>query len=455
MKKAFYLLVLVAMLVLPSAAMGQQGVNWDAGILVQNVGAADADVTVYYYNNDADGGGLNTSANYTIPMGGSLTVYPLDVADGFNGSVVIESTEPIVAIANELGDGFQYGASYEGFEMGADTVRLPNVQSNNNGFYSFFNVQNAGSAAATVTVEFVAEPGAGYVAIANETCTMDPGEACTFSQQPGQGSWTVGKWVGGAKVTATQPVVASANIVHEPGDWGMSSYSGFTSAGSTTAVLPNIMNANGNYWSGINVTNGGAVATDITLMFTPETGYPAIADIVFPAVGAGATIVQLMPNATAVQWVGSVEVDGGGQNIFVIVNTLNTVSGEVAAWKGFDPAQATDTVVAPAILSDGEGYPFFTGVQIVNTGASPTNVTVDYGPNGGGAFNPANDTGLIPAGGSVVFMQAGGAWTGNKYIGSATITNDNGMPMLAIVNEIAPSLFAVGEATNSYNAFNR
>jgi hypothetical protein len=99
--------------------------------------------------------------------------------------VVIESTEPIVAIANELGDGFQYGASYEGFEMGADTVRLPNVQSNNNGFYSFFNVQNAGSAAATVTVEFVAEPGAGYVAIANETCTMDPGEACTFSQQPG------------------------------------------------------------------------------------------------------------------------------------------------------------------------------------------------------------------------------------------------------------------------------
>jgi hypothetical protein len=285
---------------------------------------------------------------------------------------------------------------------------------------------------------------------------MDPGEACTFSQQPGQGAWTVGKWVGGAKVTSSsQPVVASANIVHEPGAWGMSSYSGFTSAGSTTAVLPNIMNANGNYWSGINVTNGGAVATNITLKFTPETGYGAIADIVFPAVGAGATIVQLMPAATAVQWVGSVEVDGGGQNIFVIVNTLNVVSGEVAAWKGFDPAQATDTVVAPAILSDGEGYPFFTGVQIVNTGASATNVTVDYGPNGGGAFNPANDTGLIPAGGSVVFLQAGGAWTGSKYIGSATITNDNGMPMLAIVNEIAPSLFAVGEATNSYNAFNR
>ena len=83
MKKAFYLVLLAALLVLPSAAMGQSGVNWDAGILIQNVGSAEADVTIYYYNNEADGGGLNTSVNYTIPMGSAITVYPLDVADGF------------------------------------------------------------------------------------------------------------------------------------------------------------------------------------------------------------------------------------------------------------------------------------------------------------------------------------------------------------------------------------
>jgi hypothetical protein len=453
MKKALYL-VIALMAILPAAVLAQ--VSYDTGILIQNVGTADANVTVYYYNSADDGGGLNRSDDYVIPMGESLTIYPVDPAAPFNGSVVIESTEPIVAIANELGDYPTYGASYEGFELGSQAVVLPNIQSDNAGFYSWFNVQNAGTGVANVTVSFTAEPGAGYATRADETCTLNPGEACTFTQEPGQGQWTGGQWVGGAKITANENVVASANIVHAPGDFGMSSYSGFTGAGSPTAVLPNIMNANADYWSGINVTNGGLAATNITLSFTPEAGYPAIADIVFPSVGAGQTIVQLMPGATSASWVGSVEVDGGGQNIFVIVNTLNTVAGEVAAWKGFDPATATDTVVMPAILSDGGGYPFFTGFQVVNLEASgSTNITVDYGANTGGTFNPPNETAAVPAGGSVVLLQSGGAWAGQKYIGSATITNDDGAPMLAIVNEIAPSLFATGEATNSYNAFNQ
>jgi hypothetical protein len=448
MKKALYLVIAVALMaILPAAALGQ--VSYDTGILIQNVGTADADITVYYYTSADDGGGLADSQAYTIPMGGSVTIYPIDPAAPFNGSVVIESTEPIVAIANELGDYPTYGASYEGFDMGSTEVVLPNIQSDNNGFDSWFNVQNAGAATANVTITYT--PEAGYSAAPPETCTLGVGEACTLDQS----GWTLGQWVGGAKVTSDEPVVASVNIVHGPGDWGMSSYSGFTGSGSPTAVLPNIMNANANYWSGINVTNGGAAATDITLSFTPEAGYPAIADIVFPAVGPGETIVQLMPGATSGAWVGSVEVDGGGENIFSIVNTLNTVAGEVAAWKGFDPAMATDTVVMPAILSDGEGYPFFTGFQVVNLAGTATDITVSYGANTGGTFAPADETGTIPAGGSLVFLQNGGAWAGHKYIGSATITNTDGAPMLAIVNEIAPSLFGAGEATNSYNAFNQ
>ncbi len=457
MKKVLYLVVAL-MVMLPVAALAQ--ISYDTGILIQNVGTDDAEVTVYYYYSADDGGGLAGSVNYTIPMGGSQTIYPIDMAAPFNGSVVIESTEPIVAIANELGDYPTYGASYEGFAMGSTEVVLPNIQSDNNGFYSWFNVQNAGTGTANVTVEFIAEPGQGYADIADQTCTLDVGEACTFSQEPGAAPWTVGQWVGGAKVTSNEPVVASANIVHAPGDYGMSSYSGFTGSGSATSILPNIMNANSNYWSGINVTNGGGASTTITLSFTPEAGYAAIDDVVFTGVGAGATVVHLMPNhpdlGPSTKWVGSVEADGGGQNVFVIVNTLNTVAGEVSAWKGFDPAAATDTVVMPAILSDGEGYAFFTGFQVVNLEASgSTNITVEYGANTGGTYDPPDETGTIAAGASIVLLQSGGAWDGHKYIGSATITNDDGAPMLAIVNEIAPSLFGAGEATNSYNAFNQ
>jgi hypothetical protein len=389
----------------------------------------------------------------------------LDVPDGFNGSVVIESTEPVVAIVNELGDYPNYGASYEGFALGSQQVQLPNVQSANNGFYSFFNVQNAGSITAYVTVDFTPEAGSAFAEPPDETCAMEPGESCTFSQQPGQGFWNVGTWRGSATVMSDgEPIVASVNLVHEPGEWGMSSYSGFTSSGSTSAILPNIMSGNSNYWSGINVTNGGVTTTTVTLMFTPVVG-PALPDKVYPVVAPGETVILLMPTlpdlAGDVQWIGSVEVDGGGENIFVIVNTLNQVDGEVAGWKGFDPAQATDTVVMPAILSDSSGYPFFTGFQVVNLGGDDTDITITYTPcappNCDPAWTPAPETGTILAGQSDFWIQAGGGsqWDGQKYIGAATITNHNGMPMLAIVNEIAPGVFSTGEATNSYNAFNR
>jgi len=461
MKKSLYLLMVVALVAgLSGMAFAQAGVTWTSGILIQNLGTADASVTVYYYWADDLGGGLAVTPppTYVIPVGGQQTIFPLDVEDGFRGSVVLESTEPIVAIVNQLGDGVTYGGSYEGFDLGSDSVKLPNVQSANGGFYSFFQVQNAGSEPTDVTVTFVPEPGQGYGTPTPETCAaLAPGEACLFSQQPGQGQWSA-KWVGGATVTTSgQPVVASVDIVHEPGTYGMSSYSGFTGAGSPTAVLPNIMNANGTYWSGINVTNGGGTAADVTLTFYPEAGYAAIAPYTFTALGAGATGVLLMPNVVTAKWVGSVVVDGGGNNVFVIVNTLTTVYGEVAAWKGVDPDTATQKIVMPAILSDSPTYPFFTGFQVYNTGAASVDIQIDYAPCAtcSPVWTPTSETGTVPASGSLVFLQNSGQWAGLKYVGSATVTVTDGTGnIVAIVNELAPAYMGSGEVTYSYNAFN-
>jgi hypothetical protein len=466
MKKLFYLIVVAAMLlILPAAASGQSGITWDSEIIIQNVGTDTAYVTLYYYNNVSAGGGLNKSQDYTIALGQSIKIYPLDVPEGFNGSVVIESTQPVAAIVNEKGDYPTYDGAYEGFEVGSGAVRLPNIQSANSGFYSFFNVQNAGSETTTVTADFIEEPNKGYASVGDQQCTIDPGEACTFSQEPGQGAWTVGKWVGGAKLTSNngQHIVASANLVHAPGTFGMSSYSGFTGNGSPTAILPNIMNANADYWSGININNGGTSATNITLKFSPEAGYPAIANIVFNGVQPNDTVVQLMTTvpelAGNVKWVGSVEVDGGGQNIFAIVNTLNTVAGELSAWKGFDPAAATDTIHMPGIFAEGGTSPWWTGVQIYNTSTTDAYVDIVYSECGppycATAWTPASETNvLIPGRTPIVRLQSGGAWAGKYYFGSATVTS-NGPGVVAIVNIIAPSLFGSGEVTNSYNAINR
>jgi hypothetical protein len=184
--------------------------------------------------------------------------------------------------------------------------------------------------------------------------------------------------------------------------------------------------------------------------------------VTFTALGAGATGVLLMPNhpdlAGNVKWVGAVVVDGGGNNVFVIVNTLTTVYGEVSAWKGVDPATATQKVVMPAILSDGGGYPFFTGFQVYNTGAAAVDITISYAPCAtcSPVWTPVNETGTVPANSSLVFLQSGnGQWTGVKYVGSATVTVTSGTGnIMAIVNELAPGFMGSGEVTYSYNAFN-
>ena len=220
MKKSLYLLMVVALVAgLSGMAFAQAGVTWTSGILIQNLGTADASVTVYYYWADDLGGGLavDPPPTYVIPVGGQQTIFPLDVEDGFRGSVVLESTEPIVAIVNQLGDGVTYGGSYEGFDLGSDSVKLPNVQSANGGFYSFFQVQNAGSEPTDVTVTFVPEPGQGYGTPTPETCAgLAPGEACLFSQQPGQGQWSPALTLSTSRVRMACPATAASPAPARP-----------------------------------------------------------------------------------------------------------------------------------------------------------------------------------------------------------------------------------------------
>jgi len=137
MKKTLILALLVAMVLVGSVA--GQGITYNTGFQVQNLGTGTATITIIYYNQD---GSVAASVPDSIPAGGSKTYYPLTaVPDGFNGSVVISSDMPIAAIANELGNGGAYAASYAGFDAGATTINLPLIMRGNYGFNTWFNVQ--------------------------------------------------------------------------------------------------------------------------------------------------------------------------------------------------------------------------------------------------------------------------------------------------------------------------
>ena len=99
-----------------------------------------------------------TSTSDTIPANSSKTYFPIAAPSGFNGSVIIESTEQVVAIVNTVGNGGAYFASTTGFSSGSPSINLPLLMKGNSGFDTWFNVQNIGSASTDVTVTYSTTP---------------------------------------------------------------------------------------------------------------------------------------------------------------------------------------------------------------------------------------------------------------------------------------------------------
>lgn len=175
MKKFIVLFtVIVSALVLMVATAAAQPTTYDSGFQVQNLGDGAATVNITFYNQD---GSVEAQVDDSIALNGSKTYFPLPggVSSGFDGSVVISSDQPVAAITNVLGDGFDYGASYGGFDGGAGSVNLPLIMRNNGGFSTWFNVQNTGASATSVTVSYANSD-------CTETASIQPGAAATFDQ---------------------------------------------------------------------------------------------------------------------------------------------------------------------------------------------------------------------------------------------------------------------------------
>ena len=133
--KRLHLAIAIALLValfVPLTASAQT-ITYTAGFQIQNLDTVNsATIQVTYYNQT---GGTEASVSDTVPAGGSKTYFPLTaVSEGFNGSVVISSDRDVRAIANILGNGLDYGASYGGFTAGAPSVSLPLLMKDNGGF---------------------------------------------------------------------------------------------------------------------------------------------------------------------------------------------------------------------------------------------------------------------------------------------------------------------------------
>lgn len=425
--------------------------TYTACFALQNLEAGTATLSIVYYNQD---GSTAATVTDTLAANQYKSYCPLSaVSDGFNGSVVISSDRQLAAIANVHGDGYVNGASYTGQTSGASTVYVPLLMKENYGYSTWFNVQNAGSAATNVSITY----SDGVTASCNN---LQPGAACTLNQRTeGHGAG----WVGAATVNGGgQPVAVTVmEVQHGGAAVIMFAYNGFAQ-GATNPVMPLINANNYGYWTGVQIMNAGGSATTVTVSYTPGAGQPGTActetQTIEPGQSKTFAAVLTYPPGDGVTttcergstFIGSARVSTNTANmpLTVIVNQLNAEANKGAAYAGFDPNAATSTVAFPLIMDRNYGY--WTGFSVMNVGTSPVNINCTFS----GSSYAVSGTDVQP-GAALVDTQINKIADG--YTGSATCTATGTDPkIIGVVNELntLPS-YAANDAFLVYEGVNQ
>jgi len=500
-------------------AQAQQDTVQQSGIQIQNLSTETANVSVRF----VPGAGSSASTvtqNITVPGSGSRTLISFGAAGdpntflapaGFNGSVVLESDQPILALTNLTNSAFSITEGYPGFRQGANRVLVPLVLRNNpvagGNASTAISVQNTGTTAINGTVTYF--PGAAGASGQTDTFTsLAAGQSITFKQFAKTSLGDL--FVGSAVVEANGPVAVA---VTQEGANQLTSYAAFT-GGSHTIALPLVVSGNtaNNNFTGLQVQNAGDQPTNVTFTFTknqattPDFGREPCGNngVMTPRTvsvdpGASFTLLTIgftandVPGApiegqpgrrqsadgqffTCLYVGGATVTSSNGQPLVAIVNQASLVgTRSVSAYEGFTLAQATNDTRAPLVSSGNAG--FFTGVQVQNTATSgTTNFTITYSPNtatgsnacggAGGAMTPR--TFPLAAGAAVTLLQLGlgGSFDPNNpaldpqftnciYVGSATVTGPAGSTLVAIINQSNIGPFARLDNLTTYNGFNQ
>lgn len=316
-----------------------------------------------------------------------------------------------------------------------------------------FQVQNLSATAANVSITFYDSSTGNALTPFN---AVIGGNASTnfFPLDGGSGRPSVpAGFSGSAVISSDQPVSAILNILGNGTAYGGSA-SGI-SAGSTTVGLPLIQKGNGGFDTWLSLQNAGSANATVSVAFKPRDGNSGTAMTLSNLTikpGAAITLDTTAGNLAGlgVRFVGSATVTSN-QPIAAIVNqTGRLASKTLLTYDGFGSSAGSTTINMPLIQNGNAG--FFSGLSIQNLGSVQTTVTVDYGPNTRGSFNPPNKTFTLAGGAGIAFNTAadfGGNTTAQRYVGSAKVTSSNAAaPLVGVVNQLGSI------SGSSYEAFN-
>jgi len=237
--------------------------TYATGVQVINLEPVTASVILTFYDF------YNTPTRYydTISGSQSKTYYPLPAVNyGFQGSLIVTSNRKIAAIANQTRtSGIAGRASQVNPNQGALALKLPMLQRNHGTSQSstWFSVQNAGSTGTYVYVT--------YTDGTQNGANILPGASAIFDQLAEWHNATL--FAGSVTNTGNQPLVVT--VVSENAGGRVSTYPGFGYGDSNLAIPMVRANTDGyqiGYQTGIQIQNGGAAYTYVTVSYYPAVG---------------------------------------------------------------------------------------------------------------------------------------------------------------------------------------
>jgi hypothetical protein len=175
--------------------------GYNTALVVQNIGASTAAVTVTYTNGHV--------SNHNVAAGAAVSIYTPSVTALPSGNTLygatITSNQPIVVLVNES-NAYNRAASYSGFTDGSTEVRAPIVMKNYYQYNSSVTCQNVGTSAATMTIAYAGVTGT------TTSPSIQPGRTHLFYQpnDPALGSVPI-NFITSATITSAQPMVCVVN----------------------------------------------------------------------------------------------------------------------------------------------------------------------------------------------------------------------------------------------------
>ena len=256
-------------------------------------------------------------------------------------------------------------------------------------YSSGFQVQNLTAATANIQIKYIRQSDGGLETSTNDTIPANSSKTYFPIAAPSG-------FNGSVIIESDAQVVAIVNTVGDGGAY-FASTTGFSS-GSATINLPLLMKGNAGFDTWFNVQNTGSANTDVTVTYSNGTTEGPFT--ILP--GAAKTFDQATNAALAAGFVGSATVASTG-GVPIVASVMQVGTGATKAMLGYNSFSSGSQVIqAPLVMANNSG--FFTGIQVMNAGTAPTDVTITYGANTQGALAPAPETCTALAGRSILYQ---------------------------------------------------